>query len=170
MKKVAVCLIVLIALAGCSQNSKEPGSKPKSSSSTSQPQAPQPETHPVPMPITPRPVEPIAAEVLESYSGVVLTITERSSGKVTEVEVPFNTATAVDGTTLTVEVTQFYPDFIMSEKGYASRSLDADNVAARVKVTGGALEFDGILFKEYPEIHTYDGPDYAIALTEAVAK
>ncbi|MDR2870529.1 MAG: hypothetical protein LBV04_08770 [Deferribacteraceae bacterium] len=112
----------------------------------------------------------ISAELLERYSGVKLQITDKASGKVITTTVPLGEVKKVDGTPMTIEVTQLFPDFIREDTGNATKSLEPNNVAIRVNIAGVSPEFDGILFEKYPEVHPYDNPDYGVVMTELIKK
>lgn len=162
MKKLIVLTAVfLFAALGCSQNSKKPGegSKEVVQSQPRQMAAPSPVTH-----------NHIDEKLLEIYSGVELEIRDTHTGKASKQIIPFNTATKLEGTPLTAEVTLFYPDFYMTEQGYGTKTTEPNNIAAKLKITGSTPEFDGWLFVSFPDVHPYENPNYSIILVNAVKK
>jgi hypothetical protein len=167
MRKAFILIMALVAIAACSQNNKEPGGGQGSSSNVVEaPAAP----GAAPMPSTTRAPSAIADEVLALYSGVVIEVTNKATGEALRVDVPFGESVAVEGTPMTLDVVQFLPDFVMGEDGYSTRSLDPVNVAAQVHIHGVDPEFNGVLFMQYPDIHPYEGSEYAVVLVGVINK
>ena len=167
------CLL-LLSIAACSQNAGKKGGQVVrehlSDSSELDESADETEqTYDSPPPSADI-ITDIDASILALYKGITLRVTDRKTQKSVDTFVPFMTPVRLKGTPLTVTATHFFPDFVMSEGGYATRSTEPKNPGAKVKVTGGATEFDGWLFANFPEAHPYDDPDYNLIMLNAVRK
>ena len=173
MKKLAAALLVasLAFLPACSQNSK----KDRRGTPVLAPQAVQPQVNPhagmgQTAPVTYDISNSVAPEVAAIYSGVMLQITDLKNHETISAEIPFGEVVEVEGTPLIIAVSRYYPDFIMSENGYGTRSMEENNPAAMVTITGVEQEFSGWLFTLYPDVHPFENPDYDIALEKAIKK
>jgi len=114
--------------------------------------------------------EGLDASILELYNGINIKITNRKTQVAQEKFIPFMTPVKLEGTPLTITVTNFLPDFVMTEGGYTTRSYEPNNPGAKVKITGGTPEFEGWLFVNFPDIHPYDNPDYNVVMINADKK
>lgn len=167
--------IALVFAAACSQNS---GRKKSSNAVPVMPPTQQEfvgnaadSALPAEQPVNTEPdKDSVDASVLALYKGVSIRLTDRKTGERRDTFIPFMTPTKLEGTPLTVIVTRFFPDFVRTENGYASRSNEPNNPGAKMRITGGAHEFDGWLFTNFPNIHPYDNPDYNLVMIEAVKK
>jgi len=110
------------------------------------------------------------SSILELYEGISIRVTNRKTQLFQDAFIPFMTLTKLEGTPLTMIVTGFSPDFIMTGSGYATCSYEPINPGARVKITGVMPEFEGWMFVNFPNIHPYDNPDYYVVMTGAVKK
>lgn len=166
MKKIFLLVIVVSMVAfvaGCSQNSKKNTS---ASSSSAQSEAGQ-ETAAV---VADKNNDVILSEIAALYTGVTISVTDLKTQKAEEIVIPFSKEIKIGKTPLSITVVQFMPDFVIMDGGYASKTLEPNNVGAKVKITGAAPEFNGWLFVNYPEIHPYESADYKIVLVNAIKK
>ncbi len=179
MKKLSVltlCILLAFTVA-CSQNSKKrtAGAMPVNPTPQTAEQAPEGtpgEGAHANIPATKFEVnkEGVDSSITALYKGITIRLTDRKTKQSKDIVIPFSTPTKLEGTPLTVTVTQFYPDFMMSETGYGTRTNEPNNPGAKVKIEGGTPEFDGWLFVNFPDIHPYDNPDYNVVLINAVKK
>ncbi|MDR0453526.1 MAG: DUF2155 domain-containing protein [Deferribacteraceae bacterium] len=171
MKKLSVMFLctLLIFLAACSQNSGKKGAGAGQGTASTQDVHGTDEND---AELTGFVFESdeVDPSILALYTGITVKLTDRESKESRDIFIPFMTPTQLEGTPLTVTVTQFFPDFVMSEKGSATRSLEPKNPGAKVKITGANPEFEGWLFSNFPDAHPYDNPDFDIAMVNAVEK
>ena len=171
MKKLATALLVasLALLPSCSQNSKKDRrGTPVLAPQTQTQSATDPHQHSGSVSYDDG--NSVSPDILAIYSGVVLQITDLKNHETISVEIPFGEVIEVDGTPLKISVSRYFPDFIMSENGYGTRSMQENNPAAMVTITGVEQEFSGWLFTLYPDVHPFENPDYDIALERAISK
>ncbi len=169
MKKLFTLSLVALftlTLGACSQNNKRPSSS-NNSAPAAQSNAEQMEyTAPA------RALAPavIPDEIKAAYSGVVITVRDLKKETSKDVTVHFDETVKIDGTPLIVNIEQFYPDFVMSQDGYSTRSMEPNNVAAKIHVTGIEPEFNGWLFAGFPGVHPFESTEYDILIKDAVKK
>lgn len=170
MKKLfTLCLVALFALTilgACSQNNKRPSSSNKSAPAA-QSNVEQMEYKAPARALAP---DVIPNEIKAVYSGVVLTVRDLKTGTSKDVTVNFDETVKIDGTPLVVNIEQFYPDFVMSQDGYSTRTMEPNNVAAKIHVTGIEPEFNGWLFAGFPGVHPFESTEYDILLKASIKK
>jgi outer membrane murein-binding lipoprotein Lpp len=162
MKKfvlLAVVMSVLMVAVGCSQNSKK--NAPGSAGSNAQP---------IVATNADRNVDVVLPELAAAYQGVVMRVIDLKTEFSEDILVPFSTPTQMGKTPLVVTVVQFFPDFAITDQGFSSKSMEPNNVGAKVHVTGDKRHFNGWLFANFPDIHPYDSDDYSLIVVEAVKK
>lgn len=162
MKKILLLVVavsVLAIVAGCSQNSKK--NMPAGGAADGAAPA---------VTAADKNVDAVLPELAAAYKGVTVRVVDVKTKKNEEVFIPFSTPTKLGATPLTVTVLQFFPDFVITDAGYSSKTLEPNNVGAKVSVTGATPEFTGWLFVNYPEIHPYEGDNYSLTLINAVKK
>jgi hypothetical protein len=108
--------------------------------------------------------------VRNAWNGVILEVGE-PEGPGVRYELVKGAATALGDTGLTATLIEFVPDFEMGEGGITSRSNEANNPAARVRIVEeGRPEYVGWLFAEMPAIHPFPHETYKVVLIEGVSK
>jgi hypothetical protein len=117
-------------------------------------------------------VEPdaVSPEVAAVYSGVILKLVDVNTHEASTMDVPFGETVAIEGTNLSITVSSFFPDFVMTETCYGTRTMDQNNPGAKVTVTGGEQEFSGWIFKLYPDMHPFENPNYDVILEGGILK
>jgi hypothetical protein len=107
--------------------------------------------------------------VKKGWKAVVLQVIEKG-GATKDYKIPINGEMAIPGSSLTVKVESFLPDFKMTQQGITSLSNQPKNPAAKVRVVeGGKPVFNGWLFKMFPEAHPFEHPKYRMILKDYVA-
>ena len=111
----------------------------------------------------------IDPEIIDSWSGVRIRVTERETGEEQNFEIQIGAADLLGDTGLVLSVESFIPDFIMDEDGITNRSAETDNPAARVIISeDGVADYEGWLFAKMSEIHPYPHARYEVLLVEGV--
>lgn len=130
---------------------------------------------PPPMPSMSLPPAPqgvsVPSDVEKTWSGVVLVIVDKTTGKSTRATVELGSDYAIPGSDLRIQVKNFLPDFRMSGSTVTSVSNEPNNPAANVSVFEGKTRiFKGWLFSQYPAIHAFQNPKYGITLEKGIKK
>ena len=120
-----------------------------------------------------KPVGKTTVEVPDIVKGkwkaVVIAVEDKEQKDSKEYTVALGEKFTVPGSTMDVEVKDFFPSFVMEGATITSSSNTADNPAARVIVTDGGSEvFSGWLFAKYPTTHAFSHPKYAITLKSGI--
>ena len=99
------------------------------------------------------------------WRAVVVGITDKRTGKVSDYDIPLGTRTPLPGSDLSITADTFLPHFIMQGSVLTSQSNEPKNPAARITVEeGGNVIFKGWLFAFYPTTHAFQHPRYGFAL------
>lgn len=99
------------------------------------------------------------------WRAVIVGITDKQTGRVTEYEVPIGSRTSIPGSDISIAADSFLPHFIMQGAVLTSQSNEPKNPAARITVDEGGKEiFKGWLFALYPTTHALQHPRYGFAL------
>jgi hypothetical protein len=114
----------------------------------------------------------IPQEVSAKYKSLILEITHAKTNKTIETNVIIGQKAEIAGTPLVIEVESYLPDFTMTDDSVmTSKTTEENNPAAKIKVyKDGTLVFDGWLFKNYPNTHAFEDPDYKILMKNSVQK
>jgi len=108
-------------------------------------------------------------EVKGKWKAATFIVVDRESSTATEVTVPLGKRWTFPDKTLWVEVIEFLPDLRIDNKIYTSASNEPNNPAAHVVIHQGEEEvFDGWLFSQFPQVHSFTHPRFGITLKEGV--
>jgi hypothetical protein len=108
-------------------------------------------------------------EVKGKWKAATFIVVDRERSTATEVTVPIGKRWNFPDKTLWVEVIEFLPDLRIDNKIYTSASNEPNNPAAHVVIHQGEEEvFDGWLFSQFPQVHSFTHPRFAITLKEGV--
>jgi hypothetical protein len=113
----------------------------------------------------------VPSEVQKSWSAVVLTVQDKTTGKAQDVTIDIGGEKAVPGTPLKIKVIDFLPDFRMEGSKITSVSNEPNMPAARVQVMENGKEvFNSFLFSKMPQVHPMQHEKYAVTLKEGIKK
>ena len=105
------------------------------------------------------------------WKSVVLVVEDKNSKKKTEYTINVNSDFKVPGSTLTLAVGEFIPDFRMDGLTITSSSNEPNNPAVGLKVLEEDKElFKGWLYSKFPAIHPFEHPKYAVMLKNGIKK
>jgi hypothetical protein len=111
----------------------------------------------------------VSEAVKKGWKGVVVQVTEKG-GASKDYQVAIHGKLDIPGSSLTVQVEEFLPDFKMTPQGITSVSNEPKNPAVKVVVVeGGKPVFKGWLFKMFPDAHPFQHPKYHLSLKNGVA-
>ena len=122
-------------------------------------------------PAAPAPQRSIAAaDVASKWKGVEITVTEKEGeAKSYTVEIPLDGEAAVEGTPLSIKLLGFVPDFAMGADTITTKSLEDVNPAAKIEISEeGTVLFTGWSFRDFPGMHSFDDPRYAVTMSRAI--
>lgn len=170
----------LIFTAGCKKKDAQPLPKSDTAQVPANTTAPSDhwkvqEKNPVPQTEEMKIIVP--QSVKGKWSAVKISIEDRTAKKTAEHVITLNSAFAVPGTALKIEVGEFLPDFRMDEKGFTSISNDLRNPAVAVRVFEGAKQIYPASGKKWgwlwgrqdlQNVHAFPHVRYNITLKEAV--
>ena len=122
-------------------------------------------------------VKPVGKTVVQvpdvikgKWKAVVIVVEDKEKKENKEYTVGLGEKFTVPGSTMSVEVKDFFPSFVMEGSTITSSSNTTDNPAANVVVSEGGSEiFSGWLFAKYPTTHAFSHPKYSITLKAGVA-
>ncbi|MDF1556288.1 MAG: DUF2155 domain-containing protein [Deferrisomatales bacterium] len=170
---MVLALVVVGVAVGCSKQEEPVAPAPVAAPASGEPQMPA--SHPpldgqagqmAAPPAGPRQVE-VPAEVLSGWKGVVLGVTNRTTGTSQDVSLDIGKSAVVEG--LEITVANFVPHFSMGGGSITSASNDTVNPAVKLTVKeGGAEVFSGWLFSLYPEAHPFQHETVGIVLKDFV--
>ena len=81
--------------------------------------------------------------------------------------VPLNSDFKISDSNLTVKVGVFIPDFHMGKDSISSKSKKLNNPALQITVMDNEKElYKGWLFSNFPDMHTFEHPEYSLSLAE----
>jgi len=121
-------------------------------------------------------IKPVGKTVVQTpdsvkgkWKAVVIVVQDKEKKDSKEYTVPLGQKFTVPGSTMSVDVMDFFPSFVMEGSTITSTSNTTDNPAARVVVAEGGSEiFTGWLFAKFPTTHAFSHPKFAITLKEGV--
>ncbi|MDP2167525.1 MAG: DUF2155 domain-containing protein [Thermodesulfovibrionales bacterium] len=103
------------------------------------------------------------------WSAVKMTIEDKSKKSSQDVTVKLGSDYRIPGSTMTVKVGDFLPDFKMEGSVITSASDQLNNPAVRVVVFDGDKEiFKGWLYSKFPAIHPFQHERYGLTLKDGV--
>jgi hypothetical protein len=103
------------------------------------------------------------------WKAATFIVVDRESSTAQEVTVPLGERWTFPDKTLWVQVIEFLPDLRIDNKIYTSASNEPNNPAAHVVIHNGEEEvFDGWLFSQFPQVHSFSHPRFGITLKEGV--
>jgi hypothetical protein len=107
--------------------------------------------------------------IRSAWRAIRVEVAELESDVAQQVEIPLGDTVALGDSGLTLEAVLFVPDFVMDEKGIASRSAEPANPAAKVVIReDGAEDYNGWLFAAMPGIHPFPHENYRVTLVAGV--
>jgi predicted RND superfamily exporter protein len=114
----------------------------------------------------------VPKEVSDKYKSLIIEIRHLNTNKTVETNILIGQKAEIAGTPLVIEVEAYLPDFTMKDNSVmTSKSATENNPAAKIKVyKNEQLVFDGWLFKNYPNTHSFEDPDYKLLMKSAVNK
>ena len=123
-------------------------------------------------------VKPVGKTVVQvpdvikgKWKAVVIVVEDKEKKENKEYTVGLGEKFTVPGSTMSVEVKDFFPSFVMEGSTITSTSNTTDNPAARVVVSEGGTEiFSGWLFAKYPTTHAFSHPKFSITLKSGISK
>lgn len=172
MKNILTLAIILLFSVACSQNTvKEEDSKINESTTVKTVKNETPEK----TANTDNKIEKkiiIPKEVSAKYKSLIMEVGYKKPNKSVDTDILIGQKAEIAGTPLTIELEAYLPDFVMNESSImTSKSAEENNPAAKIKVfKSGNLVFDGWLFKNFPDAHPFDDPDYTLNMKSAVQK
>ena len=180
MKKLFVITIALMFFA-CSQNTvkeeetqQEPVKTVKTQvvQKTENPHQQQMQNPHANKPAAPQKKVIVPKEVSSKYKSVIIEVVYKTTNKTVDTDVLIGQKAEVAGTPLTIEVEAYLPDFVMDQNSMmTSKSAEEKNPAVKVKVyKADKLVFDGWLFKNFPDVHPFEDPEYKLSLKSSVTK
>lgn len=111
----------------------------------------------------------VPEEMEGKWRAIVVEVVDKDAGKSKQYTVDLNKDFAVPDTGLKLHVQKFLPDFSMSPAGITTLTNEPNNPAAQVSISeNGKPVFDGWLFKQFPEVHAFQHPKYAIVLKDHI--
>ena len=151
-------VVFIFSLASCKKKEATPSAQPA-------PQMPS-----MSMPLA-APGITVPPDVKKTWSGVVLVIEDKTTGKMSEATVKMGSDYGIPGSDLRVHVASFLPDFKMSDSEITSASNEPNNPAVRVVIFKGKTQiFKGWLFALYPAIHPFQNARYGVTLKKGIKK
>ena len=172
MRKLLVLAIIPLFFLACSQNTiKEDENSTKSNAKVSEIKETKKEE------VKQEPVKKekkiiVPQEVSDKYKSLIIELTQNKTNKTVETNIIIGQKAEIAGTPLSIEVEAYLPDFVMNDNSImTSKSAEENNPAAKVKIYKyDNLVFDGWLFKNFPNTHSFEDPDYKILMKNAVKK
>lgn len=163
MKKLLLMLVVLniVLLTACSQNASKQNVKSGDNVEASA------ENNGMKL-IKPAEMLP---DIEAVYSGIKVVITNKKDNRKISTDVPFNKKTALGDSGLELEVSSYFTNFVMTNGMVVNRNMDEENPAAKVVIyKNGIPVFDGWLFQLYPDMHSFEDPDWSILMNGSIKK
>ncbi len=118
-----------------------------------------------------KPVVEVPAAVKGKWKAVVLVVENKETKQTKDETIAIGEKYKIPDSDLTVQVTDFFPAFVMQGSTITSTSNETTNPAAQVVVEeGGSEVFRGWLFARFPTTHAFSHPKYAITLKEGLPK
>ena len=104
-----------------------------------------------------------------AWKGAILKVVVKETGQATTVEVPLGRRVPLQGTDLQVEVSHFFPSFIMTPDSITSVSNELNNPAAKLQILQGEkVLMDSWIFSKMPQVHGFVHEMYEVTLVEGV--
>ncbi len=162
---VIFALALLVPFAACKKKETTPPAP------QTMPQQEMPPGHPGVGPgqaiVPPTETNVTVPDIVKGWKSVVLDVQDKTTGKSQDVNVKLGGSYKIPGSDITVEPSQFLPDFKMEGSNITSVSNEPNNPAVKVKVTEGGKEiFNSWLYAKFPQIHPFQHEKYAITLKE----
>ncbi len=109
-------------------------------------------------------------EISEKWVAIKLEVTKKESGDKEEYEIKIGEEITVKGTDLKIKVAAFLPNFTMGEGVMTSIDAKPENPAAHLIISEVGNEiWDGIIFAQFPDTHTFDHEKYRVKLSDYIA-
>jgi hypothetical protein len=178
MKKLLIIFLSL-GIFACSQNTvkeeetqQEPVKKVETVQKTENPHQQQMTNPHANKPAAPEKKIIIPKEVSSKFKSVIIEVGYKTTNKTVDTDVLIGQKAEVAGTPLVIEVEAYLPDFTMDQNStMTSKSAKENNPAAKIKVyKADKLVFDGWLFKNFPDVHPFEDPEYKLSLKSSVLK
>jgi hypothetical protein len=113
----------------------------------------------------------VPPEVAKTYSAIRLTWKDSGSGKEGAVDVPLGGSARVPDSELEVRSDVFLPAFTMAADEITSQGVEPNNPAARITVVEKGNEiFSGWIFTNFPDVHPFQHPRFALRLAGGVRR
>jgi hypothetical protein len=101
------------------------------------------------------------------WKAVKIAVTDKETNKETVYTVAIGASFTIPNTSLSLQVENFLPQFMMEGTTLTSQSNEPKNPAAQVRISEGGKEiFKGWLFSLYPTTHAFQHPKYGFTLVD----
>ena len=177
---VLCCCTVLIGLASCNsgEGKKAPREQKKNAAATTKPASPCPAggnkggQHLGAMSTSnphggeKRSHAVVVPEIVEkTWKSVSIKITDKQNKTDELATINVGDSYKIPGSSLSIRVLHFLPDFAMNSFGMTSNSNDPNNPAVNFEVSeNGKKIFTGWLFSKFPDVHTFNHERYKFSL------
>ncbi len=187
MRQFSLLTVFLLVLSlfvfGCQQkksSTEKSTAEPKAESQAATPPAATlppasgmqktPPMHPTVSHNTPTTIK-VPTEVSETWESAIVKIENKKDGSSTSQTIPLHSDYSIPGTSLTLKVGDFLPQFTMDGGVITSLSNEPKNPALHVAVLDQNKKiFEGWLFQRFPTMHPFTDDRVAITLVGSNAK
>ena len=109
----------------------------------------------------------VSDQVRANWGQLTLAVKDKETGTVKNVTVKPESEMQVEGTTLTLKIGAYLPDFSMTADEIVSRSTQENNPALQVAILDNGVEkYNGWLFAKFPDMHAFEHPKYSVTLVD----
>ena len=162
----AALLVVSLAGASCQKKEQPPAPSPMQGNAPTQSGAPH---GPMEGGVEKKVVVP--EDVKETWKAVKIEVASKETKKANAYTVPLNSEFPVPDSDLVVETGAFLPHFSMTADRITSASNDPSNPACKVEIReNGKQVFEGWLFANFPDVHSFKHDKFSVKLLEGVKK
>jgi len=109
----------------------------------------------------------ISEDIKNAWKQASVFVKNKKTGDGKIYNVQLNSDFKISATSLVVKVGAFIPDFHIGKDYISSKSKELNNPALQVTVMDGEKEvYRGWLFSKFPDMHTFEHPEYSLSLAE----
>ena len=153
VKGLISLLLVPLFLAGCSKHEEQKAIQPAAHGQAAKKQA----------------TVVVPASVQGKWKAVKIAVTDKESNKETIYNVAIGSSFTIPATSLTINVDNFLPNFIMEGTTLTSQTNEPKNPAAQIRIREKGNEiFRGWLFSLYPTTHAFQHPRFSFTLVDFI--
>jgi hypothetical protein len=146
-------MLVPLFLAGCSKQEGQQAVQPSAHSQQAKKEA----------------IVVVPAIVKGKWKAVKIAVTDKEKSKETVYTVAIGASFTIPATSLTINVDNFLPHFMMDGTTLTSQTNEPKNPAAQIRITENGTEiFKGWLFSLYPTTHAFQHPRFSFTLVDFI--